>query len=83
MPSIDITNFQGELPGFNPLLLKDNQAQYAVNCDLATGVLKPFYRPSTHLTLTGLTDPRSIYKIVGDNGDIFWLTSTRGGSISL
>lgn len=38
---IDISGFRGEIPAVSPKLLPDNYAVAAVNCDFASGVLKP------------------------------------------
>lgn len=73
MAFIKLQGFSGLSPRTGPTLLQNNQAQVASNVRLQSGELRSWkdpvwkYSPTTELV-------RTIYQLVGPEGDEYWLT---------
>jgi hypothetical protein len=66
-----ITAFSGAVPRLGARMLRENQAQLAVNCRLTSGYLEPLRAPLIANAAPGVTGIKSFHRLVSGGSPIF------------
>jgi hypothetical protein len=78
VPKLEIVGFDGIIPRTSPTLLRDNQAQEALNVKLYSRELR-YWNGPVQQTATLVSNAQSIYKYYASASNPYWLSWTNAG----